>query len=42
MNCEIVIAFTESGYVLDFITGFEHVYAEVNRKGNCKTQLITN
>lgn len=42
MNCENVIAFREGRYVLDFTTGFEHVYAEVNRKGNYKIQLLTN
>lgn len=42
MNCEVVIAFREGRYVLDFITGFEHGHAEANRKGNCKMELLAN
>lgn len=42
MNCEVMVVFKESRYVLDFITGFEHVHAEVNRKGDCKMQLLAN
>ena len=42
MNCEVMVVFKEGRYVLDFITGFEHVHAEVNRKGDCKMQLLAN
>ncbi len=42
MKCEVIIAFKEGKYVLDFVTGFEHIHAEVNHKGNCKMQLLAN
>ena len=42
MNCEVVITFREGKYVLDFITGFEHVHAEVNRKGDYEMELLAN
>ena len=37
-----MLAFKEGRYVLDFVTGFEHVHAEVDRKGNCEMQLLAN
>lgn len=40
MNCEVVITFREGKYVLDFVAGFEHVHAEVNRKGTCEMELL--
>lgn len=42
MNCVVVISFRESRYILDSVTDFEYVYAEVNRKGNCEMQILTN
>lgn len=42
MNCEVMLAFKEGRYVLDFVTRFEHVHAEVDRKGNCEMQLLAN
>lgn len=42
MNCEVMLAFKEGRYVLDFVTGFEHIHAEVDRKGNCEMQLLVN
>lgn len=40
MNCEVVISFREGCYILDFVTGFVNVRAEVNRKGACEMQLL--
>lgn len=40
MNCEVLINFKEGSYVLDFITGFERIHAEVNRQGGCEIQIF--
>lgn len=42
MNCEVAVRFRDGRYVLDFVTGFENVHAEVNHKGNCEIQLLVN
>ena len=40
MNCEVYISFKENKFVLDFITGFERIHAEVDKKGNCELCVI--
>lgn len=40
MNCEVLISCRDDKYVLDFITGFEQIHAEVDSKGNCEMQIL--
>lgn len=36
MNCESKIYHQNCRYLIEFLTGFERVHAEVDRKGRCK------
>ena len=40
MNCEVVISLRENRYILDFVTGFERIHAEVDGKGNCEMKIF--
>ena len=32
MNCEVMLAFKEGRYVLDFVTRLDHVHSDLDRK----------
>ena len=40
MNSEVMIHFRQGMYVLDLMTGFERIHAEVNQNGNCVMQVL--
>lgn len=40
MNCESTIRFRDKKYVLEFVTGFERIIAEVDKKGNLNIIVI--
>ena len=40
MTSEVMIHFRQDMYVLDFITGFERIHAEVDPKGYCVMQVL--
>ncbi len=39
MNCEVMIRFEEDKCVLDFLTGFEAIHAEVDQNGICEMEI---
>ena len=39
MNCESRIYFRDGKYCIDFLTGFEHVHAEVDKAGRCEIRV---
>lgn len=42
MNCEVVIRKSGETYLLDFLTGFEQVHTEIDRKGKFTLVLQSN
>lgn len=40
MNCESKIYYQNGRYMIEFLTGFERVHAEVDRKGRCKIWVV--
>ena len=40
MNCESRICIRNGRYHIDFLTGFEKVHAEVDRRGRCEISVI--
>ena len=40
MNCESRIRVKNGKYLIDFLTGFERVHAEVDQRGKCEIWLV--
>ena len=40
MNCESRIRVKSGKYLIDFLTGFERVHAEVDQRGKCEIWLV--
>ena len=40
MNCESTIRFRDKKYILEFITGFERIIAEVDKRGNLNIIVV--